>query len=364
MKNTLIITLLICTAFFSSCKETYDPEISDQPSVLVVDALITDEVKEHVINLSRAIPFDTTVKVQEVGATVSVKDSHGNIYNFRERKPGFYYSYANEFIPTIGEKYSLSIKTKDGKEYISPEQELLPEGTMAEVTNHAQEIPYYLVEKGKVKIYDIKGAEFLTSQVIDPDQIQYYRFSNTLLAEYTSRINDSVTYCWKKYNSSVYFLLNDIQTVNQGAFQQKLGFLPLENSFYSIVDVTTTNPGRPTVVQTTYNDLYHFVVTFKQYHLNKEVYQTYKQINQQLKASQRIFDPMAVQIRSNVTSVSNPNELVLGLFEVSSVSINSYIIEPLVVNGSYNLNKISPVDFDSISDDGFSGDIPPKTWIY
>ncbi|NJO70325.1 MAG: DUF4249 domain-containing protein [Bacteroidetes bacterium] len=342
----------------------YDPELSTQPAILVIDGLITDEVKEHRIHLSRAVKFDTVSSIQEPGANVYVQDNEGRKYVFSEKKAGFYYSDATDFKPETGNKYTLFITTRDGKSYQSDAQELLPKESFNEVSNKAQIVPYYLYSDDVVKKYVATGAEFSVTQQVDAKQDRYYRYTNTLLVEYISNTEGFVSYCWLKYNSEVYPILSELTNTTPGMVGQKLGFLPLDNTFYRIVDVKRMTSDKPPREVMTYNDLYHFFVNIKQFNLNKNIYSTYKSMNQQLKANQKIFDPVNLQIKGNMKCLSNPEELVLGIFDVSSVSINTYLVDSYPVNGYYLLTKIAPVDFDTITSIGSNPVVQPRTWIY
>jgi hypothetical protein len=361
MRNILFFILSIISFF--SCKEVYDPELEFQPKVLVVDGLITDEIKEHKIRLSRAVRFDTFATIPEQGALVYIKDNNGNIYNFTENLYGNYFSDSTVFRPKTGDKYTLFINTKDGKAYASEEQELLPRLTLDNVSSKAREVPYYLTIDNKLKVYNINGAEFVATQTINLPQEKYSRFSSTLLVEFTSLTEGVISYCWEKYDASVYPLLSEIQNSNPGVFQHKLGFFPLNVYFYGIYEFTRVD-GRPPREIKTYNYLYHYFVSIKQYHQNKNIYDIYKLVNQQLKADEKIFDPVNLQITGNIKCTSHPTEEVFGLFDVSSVSISTFMIDSSPMEGVFELFSKKPIDFDTIPKDGFIPYVPPSTWVY
>jgi hypothetical protein len=346
---------------YSSCREIYEPELPVQPSVLVVDGLITNELREHTINLTRAVKFDTSAYIPETKATVYVQDNKGNIANFNETTPGRYVSDKSSFKPVVGFKYTLVIKTQNGKFYKSEEQELLPPGNIGDIDATPKKIPHYFMVDNKMRIWDVAGAEFSVSYNVNKSNSPYYRFSNTLMAEFYSKVIDSVNFCFRKYESDVNFTLSDIQVESAGTFQQRLGFLPIENTFYGIVDHFTTSPEGD--VYTT-RELFHYYITIKQFHLNKTTFEAYRSMNQQLSASQKIFDPVTAQLKGNVKCITDTKELVLGLFEVSSVNTKTFIVDQRSINNVFKLYPIRPIDLDTIPHDGFNYDIPPRYWIY
>ncbi len=348
--------LLLC-----SCREIYEPELPVQPSILVVDGLITNEQREHTVNLTRAVKFDTTANIPETKATVYVQDNKGNIFYFTEKWPGKYVSDKTTFKPVVGYKYTLVIKTQNGKFYKTDEQELLPPGNLSDINPTPKKVPFYLMVDNKMRVLDINGAEFSASFNVSKSNNPYYRFSNTLIAEFYSKVEDSVNFCFRKYESDVNFMLSDIQVGSAGTFQQKLGFLPVENTFYGITDHFTTSPDGDVY---TLRELFHYYITIRQFHLNKTTFDMYRSMNQQLSATQKMFDPVTAQLKGNIKCVTDPKELVLGLFEVSSVYTKTFIIDQRGINNVFTLWPIRPIDMDTIPSEGFNYDVPPRYWIY
>ena len=360
MKKYIYLILLIIN--FVSCKEVYDPEIYSQPSVLVVDGLITDELKEHKIRLSRTVRFDSLAQIPETGASVYVENNKGEKFGFTEKISGNYYSDITLFHPATGDKYKLFITTKDGKTYTSDEQELLPEINLKNISNKAGEVPYYLTVDNKAKKYNINGSDFTATQTINSPQETYCRFSNTMLVEFTSITEGVLSYCWRQYDASVYPIISEIENSNAGEFQHKLGFMPLNVYFFGIYHFSRVE-GRPPREIFTYNYLYHYFVTIKQYQMNKSTFDIYKLINKQLKAEDKIFDPVNLQIGGNIKCTSDPKEPVYGLFDVSSVTISTFMVDSYSNNGAYYLTPLKPIDFDTIPKTGFVPYVAPVTWI-
>jgi hypothetical protein len=113
-----------------------------------------------------------------------------------------------------------------------------------------------------------------------------------------------------------------------------------------------------------FNDLYKYFISFKQYRINKDVYEYYKSLNKQLEARQQIFDPIPFQSLGNIRCINDPEALVLGLFEVSSVNNFTFVLNPVPNSTSYNLIPMQPVDMDTIPNSGKIPSVIPKFWIY
>ena len=366
MRKTILYIIFTLSLNTFCCKEVYNPEISTTQKILVVDGFITNEAKVFTIRLSTAVRFDSTGYIPETGANVYITDNLGNRFDLTDHGAGNYMSDSTSFIPQIGLKYTLNIETKNKKEYKSSEQEMLPKGTLSEVSNKAQIKPFYLTVDGDLRSVNVTGAEFLVSLNLSTEKNPYFRFSNTVFLEFISRTSlrmDYPYYCWKRYNPNEYFNINDNAYSNSGQFEHDLGFFPVDTFFYSIVKERVNLNGTPPKFYYIYKDVYQYITSFKQYHLNKDVYQYYQLLNKLLEAKQRILDPVAFQISGNITCLTDPNEQVFGMFEASSTNTNTYVIDRNLTSSSYQIRPIS-LDLDRISDSGISDSIPPSFWVY
>lgn len=356
-----IYLLLILSAI--SCREVYHPELYDTPKALVVEGLITDELRSHTIKISRALPFDSIGSVPETGAEVFIAEKNGELYSFDEIKPGKYASNPVKFKSKTGSSYTLTIRTKDGKVYKSSEQMLLPRKDFSDITNIRKTGKYSNVDEGKIVYFSVPGSQFITSLDLTSDNNPYYRFSSILLSQFVmERDTPKISYCWQKFNPDDYFNMNDVKYNSSGVFQHDLGFCPVDCVFYGIYTKELRLPTGATIK--IYNTLDKFVISFKQYHLNKETYDYYKSLNRQLEAKQQIFDPIPFQSIGNLKCISDPEALVLGIFEVSAVSNRTFRINPVPQKDSFILEPINPVDMDTIVLSGKNPFLKPKTWIY
>lgn len=114
------------------CVEEFQAESLTVESLLVVEGLITDVLKQHEVKLSRLFSFEEEEPIAENGALVRVLDNLGAAFLFNEVAPGLYRS-QTAFRAETGKSYQLQITTADGKNYRST-QEFLPQnnpvGTM------------------------------------------------------------------------------------------------------------------------------------------------------------------------------------------------------------------------------------------
>ena len=90
---------------------------TDIEDILVVEATLTNELKQHVISLSKGSSFERDSLLAVENATVSVIDDNGNTFSFFQMEPGSFLS-EDIFQPSADSQYQLRIET-GGKTYTS-----------------------------------------------------------------------------------------------------------------------------------------------------------------------------------------------------------------------------------------------------
>ncbi len=124
-KLYIIVTSIVLLLVVDSCVEPFQVETQGFAGVLVVDARITNEEKQHEVLLSRARPFEQDSITPERSAQVSIVNNSGTIYEFEESRPGSYIS-TIVFGGESGQEYQLLVTTSDGQSYAST-SETMPE---------------------------------------------------------------------------------------------------------------------------------------------------------------------------------------------------------------------------------------------
>jgi len=105
--------LLFSIIFFSACEDEIRPELEDAPTIVAVDAWITNKPEPQVIRLNGTQEyFDNTVPAGLSGAMVQVVDENLKVYDFEETASGEYTwtPQAGETFGQIGLQYGLNIE--------------------------------------------------------------------------------------------------------------------------------------------------------------------------------------------------------------------------------------------------------------
>ncbi len=306
-----LITLLI------SCKEVYHPNLDNNDKILVVNGLITNENKTHSISLSWARRFNGNDAFEAVNdAQVYITDRCSLNYYFSEGENGNYYSDSSLFIPQIGDSYKLNILLDNGEQYESDFQELIPVDSLGELSGEVVQ-KEFVVNDGNSNI--VKAYDGIEACILIPPSnglISKYRFDIKVFVQYSWGIDLGATqhtyYCWialKNPNQSINITNSQFEVDAENFVKHSLCFLPKDLDFWSLE-----------------RNYKCFVVNINAFRLNDACYKFYKKAYDQLEASDLLFDPIAVQLPSNIRCISNSNIKALGFFEVSSLYNTTYYI--------------------------------------
>ncbi len=368
MDKYLQFVLCITSIIYTGCKQAYFPKLDEAQKMLVVDGLLTDESNIITVRLSNAVPFRDQAFLPEQKAILIVSDDLGRVFDFEETESGVYESKSFQY--EYGRTYSLFIKTSKNKYYRSYPQTLFPKSELDSVRDVITTETLQTTKNGKLILRTLPGLEFSVLLKNSSTSSPYFRFSNTVLVEY----REKQTYdfpadtlpelfdCWRKYFPNQSFNLSEpVNSLSE--HRHTLSFCPNDTSYFSIV-YEYHHRDYP-LSSITYNRyLYQYVFTVKKYHINKDVHQYYKDINDQLEANNRIFDPVSFQVRGNITCDNDPEEPVLGIFEVASTSIRSYTFIDFHLDPSGRFKEIEPFDMDKIPYEGKWYNHYPPFWIY
>ncbi|WP_422860079.1 DUF4249 domain-containing protein [Flagellimonas sp. S174] len=129
-----ILIMLSAVVLIQACIEPFDAEgiVENFESALVIEATITNELKQHQIKLTRAFELEEDGARAENNASVAVLDDQGMVFQFSEIEPGLYQS--DQVFQAVGDRnYQLSISTSDGRSYTSDPAQLTQETSIESV---------------------------------------------------------------------------------------------------------------------------------------------------------------------------------------------------------------------------------------
>ncbi len=306
LNNVILFLLLIMT----SCVEEIDFVGNSETfeSALVIEATITNELKQQEILLSRSYAFDEEGPIPESGALVSLESSQGLI-NFSEMAPGKYVSEVT-FAAQENVAYRLKIISNNGSVYSSNSEQLsssteidnliavrenndLGENGMAiyvdsfDPTNSSKYYRYTYEETYKVIAPDWKPEELIVTGSVFPD----------CTVELVNRVEEAHT-CYSTKASTNINLVNTNGLTEDRVSNHLIRFINSEDFILT----------------------YRYSILVKQYIQSLGAYSYYKALNEFSSEGSIFSQTQPGFLSGNTVSETNSQEKVIGFFDVSTVS--------------------------------------------
>ncbi len=334
---------IVLSCMLYNCVEPFDATTGDFESALVIDALITDEMKHQEINLSRAFRLEEETAGAESNATVRVVDGMQNEYVFEEIGPGQYVS-VNMFAAQPNITYQLSVTTSEGSVYES-DQVVLPKKTPMDDLYAAAE----------TNDQNVEGVAILVD-TFDPDgESQYYRFDY----EETFKI---IPPFW---NPMEFVIISEdpVFIVPQPRTQEeRVCFKTVRSVSLILGDTSGFSEDRLTrfpvrfLARDDYIIAHRYSILVKQYVISREAYVFYETLNEFSGLESIFSENQPGFFNGNITPQSNPREKVVGFFDVSSVderriffNHEDFFPEDLIPAFAVDCPITTPVDSDFIT---------------
>lgn len=295
--------------------ETLNPVGFSLEDVLVVDARITNESKRQRILLSRPSTLSADSTYAGVsGATVTVSSSEGNTYNFEEMEPGLYLS-TGIFTAIQDVEYTLEIELADGQQYLSQPASRGPESSIDRI--YAQR---------EVSNLGVEGISIYVDSSNPDPRADRYRY------EY----EETYKIIAPNWTASEFEILQDFSQITEGIYPD-VRLVPRaqeERICYNTVSSTEillsngleveTEELRGNLIRFLGNDnaviSHRYSILVKQYLQSPEAYSFYTSLRN-FSSSDNVFNQIQPGLlEGNIEAVNNENAVVLGYFEVTSVT--------------------------------------------
>ncbi|WP_338841462.1 DUF4249 domain-containing protein [Flavobacterium ginsenosidimutans] len=315
-KITLLLTLVFAA---SSCTEQYVFQNNDFESALVVEGTITNELKNQTIRLSQVYQLEESGPKLEKGASVSVSDDQGNVYQFEEKDT--LYSSITPFKAEPGKKYQLKIRTSAGKNYTSDEQVLTTETKIDNITATATTFNGQRGAQINVNSFDPSN----TSKYYRYEYVETYKIEAPLWSPFETNVidvpavpaNPDEDFPGSPAREDIIISLRKYET--QTCYSTKKSNEIILNNTNSLSEDRVNFPVR-FISNQNYIITHRYTIFVKQYVQNLAAYTYYKTLKD-LSSSGGVLSPKQPGFfYGNIKSVDNPDEKVIGFFEVSSVS--------------------------------------------
>lgn len=304
----LLVSLLIC-----SCTDPYKLQTNTFEEALVIEATITNEFKQQEIKITKTYKFEDDGPEAVTGADVIVSDEAGNSYHFEETDPGIYVS-SEEFQAAPNLNYHLNIVTADGSSYSSANEKLTAVSAISGVTA-TEEI-----------VNGLRGVSVKVNSFDPTGQSKYYRFqyeeTYKIIAPYWAPFTVSV-----EPDDQIGYSIDDVIVFNPRTYEAEICY---SSAFSNTIMLANTNDQTEDRIQDypvrfiDYQDKIlrnRYSINVKQYVQSLAAYTFYKTLSEISGNGGSILSQNQPGFFSgNLRSDDNPDEKVIGFFEVSSVS--------------------------------------------
>lgn len=347
----LLKYLLMPLLLFAACESVYQPELDEVESVLAVEARLVYGKPPYQIILQKSAGFNSSDNFEPyTNALVQLLDSRENGYLAVQTQPGVYQ--LTDALDST-EHYRLHI-IAGGDTYLSGAETVPPAPEISAIYNEESEkwsqpggetdVEEFIKTKGQQLFVDIDNE----------NNEKYYRFTARKILQYYFPFDTIMygmemvenKYCWKSYYPQDLFNI-----AGPAEYSSEVDILkhPVEYFRYdaeALLDTTQRSAG--------------WIYIMYQYGISKSAYRFYNDLNTQLGAEGKIFDPMYVQARSNLKCISNAKKVVLGNFEITSFREHRFFVKPDPFHGSHIVRKINV--FHNIPESGIVPLYPPWFW--
>lgn len=300
----ILIVLIIFT--INSCVEPFDAKTENFENILVIKATLTNEIKYQEIEINHTYKFEENSPIAETNANVKIIDDLQNEYQFHESTDGGVYISSDAFGAQPNRSYQLSIKTNLGKQYISEFAEL----PLSELNNNL----YIYKETDN----NMNGISIYMDSYDTSENSRYYRY------EYEETYKIVAPY-WSAYDLVSAPNKEDGVSLVLKTKEERVCYNTVK--FNEIILKNTNKYGEniiePFLVRFISRDNYiishRYSMLVKQYALSREAYNFYETLKDFSESGSIFSENQPGFIYGNIVSEDDPEEKVIGFFDVSMV---------------------------------------------
>ncbi len=321
MKIRIILIILLIMNF--GCKDEFELESINYKSIMVVDGLISNDEGPYFITLSFASALNELTSIPVESCVVTIYDNTGASENLIEINPGTYSTSVSGFRGVVGNSYSLSIITPEGKEY-NTEYQLLrkpieiesfyAENSMKRNKEFPDGLPGYQFF-ADTKLASSTENYFLWNMVETYQYNNDYKLSRIFLGYENIFIGDSVitqeisSDTLKNFYNTYTYTCWNTKEINY-IFTGKTGNLSTPQISKQPLIFVGTNSKRLTN---------RYSILLKQYMIDKDAFLFWEGIEKQSTEENFLIASQPYNVIGNIKNSDDSNELVFGYFTVASV---------------------------------------------
>lgn len=335
---------------FVSCEEYYTPKLDVAPGMLVVESLLTNDLKQNFVKLTMTKDFYNTTQEEKItGAKVELVHIFGEIIQSIETTSGYF---TFQKTPVTGEKYQLRI-TYQNDIFESEFMVMPPLPTIDTLYTHNKiEYSYRTdVMGGPVQI-ETAGREICINAPINPS-LEYYRFNWRAIIQWVlpppiKPFPPPSLFGWKSFYNKGLFNIAGSKQFSVSDQLKNHSILTLGYDGRAYTDSSAQIPAG-------------WILILDEYGISQASYNFHEKLNKQFSADGSLFDPVLTQVTGNIHCKTNPEKLVLGFFDLNSYRQYRYFLK----FGNIENDKVIQRRLNrylDIPDNGSQYGVPPDFW--
>jgi hypothetical protein len=308
------IFLFLSVCFLGGCVQPFEVEVDEGEKKLVVNGMITDEPGPYTIKINKTTSYggffsDVDRSIEQ--AEVTISDDLGTTETLRETFPGEFKTLTTGIRGRIGGSYILRIRLKNGREYVSEPETIVPVVPVDRFSFEYKEKVTLDKEKNEIKepIFElqtslkdpVKEKNFYKWITVGTYEISTQPEDHSVLDNNGNPVRapkDCCSQCWIARNDYTAHVIDDRTFNGNSLVSHPVGAVPITPKYLGVK--------------------YH--VELKQMSLSEKAYNFWKMLESQTAATGSVQDPAPANARGNMRSATNPDEQVLGYFGASAVS--------------------------------------------
>lgn len=347
MKRVQIYCLLFVGLIWA-CEDVYVPEIDDVGSVIVADARIVFGANNNYIALTQSNGFNDNFNEYPAVANckVHVIDNLGQEFELTEHETGKFYV---NFELNPDKQYKVLIEQGENI-FESDFEQVPPEPTLDTVYGIAETIDVISGgESDADNIREAKGVQLYADMISSPELPNYRFTAKKVLEFFWEEERGQLVFTHYYWSTSVPSGIFNIAAPPEYSNSNEIKKHPL----FFLPESVELLPD---------SIMIGWILVLYQHGISEPSYNYYNDLNNQLDSEGRIFDPVYVQARNNLKCINNPEEIILGNFEISNVTEHRYFVRYISEKDGYKVKRIS--NRSPIPWSGETIDSPPDFWVH
>lgn len=295
--GVLILSIIV------GCVEPYKPKTETFESALIVEAMLTSEMKNQQVKLSKAYRLEEDTINYVNNARVTVLSSDGETFNFEYLEEGLYASEV-EFQAEEGNSYQLEIE-HEGKLYRSDEEAISGNSRLNDI-----------VARKVVNDEGETGVGIFAIRYSNPDENEFFRYTYDetykIVSVYTAdkklilrnglpevvRIDEERTTCYNTLSSKKGILSSTVYSQNTENEEVFIKFLGVKDKKIQ----------------------HRYSIEVSQSLISNEAYRFFSAL-EDLSNSESVFSQNQPGfLKGNIQRIDDPDENVVGYFEVADIA--------------------------------------------